>query len=717
MCTPLLHAARRGHAKAVVLLVKSEANIETKDEDGRSALSYAADSSHTKIVRELLANGAAVDAADKQGRTPLSYAVGMYNKVQVVTELVKNGADVNLKDKAGMTVMSHALSIYDNDKIVAELIKNGAVVDVPDKTGKTTLSHAAKKGYPDTIKELVTRGAFIDVKDTRGRTPLLLAAKKEKKEAALELINLGADVHIKDSLGRTALSYAAEAGLDKVVLALIESGAILDAADNSGRSALSYAGQNGHRAVVTELFQRGVFDLSSDPSSDIALFAAAAMGDLNPLQELVSKGESIDAATKDGRTLLCYAAELGKMDVVQFLVENGASVRVKLNSTDCGREWESPLTLAGRAGHMQISQALIEAGAPVNVRSGSDGETPLISAARWGFFSGGVQTLCAHGGSFRFEDVPDDECPLILGTLETMGKLSVEAFEFDHVCGRVVERLNDICSQLQLRDASQVQKDTLVSLASVTLRFCSLLLQVEKKPLSRFIGIRGLLCRLNDFHEELDHFVRMLGVVNNASDWRAQLEDDRWQLRSRIEDVLSTEATLIDQHKFTSVKHEAVMLLQYELKPRDEEVDSRVQESIARVLDRLIRECKVKAEAVPEWFISRDEVEFQLWNVTRSERELKYYDGTWRKTSVTIEHSWRFEPDDLFRSASQWFPLSHPNVAKLFGVRHLGFPKFFVYESVPDAQQLHEFLRDEANRQHTWKCLYGAALGLQHLHS
>lgn len=69
------------------------------------------------------------------------------------------------------------------------------------------------------------------------------------------------------------------------------------------------------------------------------------------------------------------------------------------------------------------------------------------------------------------------------------------------------------------------------------------------------------------------------------------------------------------------------------------------------------------------------------------------------------------------RDAFEWYPLSHPNVVKLFGACHIGGSKFFMYGLVPNANPLHEFLSDDRNRGLTWKCLYEAALGLQYLHS
>lgn len=717
--TPISIAAENGHASVVAELIKSGADTEAKDKFERGALSYAAESNVAEIAFSLIQRGAVVEAEDKYGKTPLSYASrhgrlklvvelikygavvdtkDMYGKtplvyaadfgyVEVVAELIRNGAAVDTQDKCGKTALSHAASSPFNrvEVVSMELIRSGAVVDVKDKYGRAALSYTTNRLNTDIAEELVRNGAAIDATDLDGRSALLHAANSfNGKNVALLLIQVGAEVNIRDKKGRTALSLACESGHVEVVSELIKNGAIIGTIDKRGKSALSYGVQNNNQDVVTELSRSGVFGSSLDSSDGVALFSAATMGDFEAVKELVSKGVPVDATTGDGRTPLCYAAEFGRMDVVQFLLEQGASINVKSSSSLPGGNYEPPLSLAGRSGHINVFQALVEAGAAVNIRSGHDQETPLLSAARWGFFSG-VQLLLAHGGCLRADGVSADEYPLIPGTLGAMGTLCAATFEYEGVCSRFVERLQDICSQLQQRDAAQVPRDTLVSFANILFRFCGLLLQVEKReaPLSRFVGIRAIFGRIQDFYEELDHFVSMLGLEQNGDGWKSQLEEDRSSLRVSIEDLLSTEEYLSDRYEITSQRLEVTTLLQYELQPRGEEVPSTVQEGIKHVLERFRRECDYEAAAVPDWFISREDVEFQNWNLLRSERDLEYYDGKWRKTSVTIESGSNFEPLKLSTAGSQWCQLSHPNLIKLFGVCNLGFPKFFVYESVP----------------------------------
>lgn len=173
----------------------------------------------------------------------------------------------------------------------------------------------------------------------------------------------------------------------------------------------------------------------------------------------------------DGRTPLFYAVELGRMEVVQLLIDHGASVRAKSSSRPSSRECETPLILAGCFGHMETFEALAKQGAPVNVRSGEDGETPLISAVHWDFFTG-VELLIGHLCYLSYNELPEDERPLILGTLKTMRNLCAITFEFKQACSRVLDRLDEMCYQLQQPDVVQATEGTLVSLANIVFRFC-----------------------------------------------------------------------------------------------------------------------------------------------------------------------------------------------------------------------------------------------------
>jgi len=62
------------------ILVANKAEINAKDNDGRTPLSIAAGNGEKEMVGLLLANKAEVDAKDKKGETPLHYAAALGGK-------------------------------------------------------------------------------------------------------------------------------------------------------------------------------------------------------------------------------------------------------------------------------------------------------------------------------------------------------------------------------------------------------------------------------------------------------------------------------------------------------------------------------------------------------------------------------------------------------------------------------------------------------------
>lgn len=76
--------------------------VETKDEQGRTALHMAAANGHLAIAKLLLAHHARKDVANNEGNTPLHYAA-MSNQVAVAALLLENGWSVDAHNRYGKT--------------------------------------------------------------------------------------------------------------------------------------------------------------------------------------------------------------------------------------------------------------------------------------------------------------------------------------------------------------------------------------------------------------------------------------------------------------------------------------------------------------------------------------------------------------------------------------------------------------------------------------
>lgn len=142
-----------------------------------------------------------------------------------------------------------------------------------------------------------------------------------------------------------------------------------------------------------------------------------------------------------------------------------------------------------------------------------------------------VVQLIAHGGSVRFDDVTEDEYPLIPGALETMRAMCEATYELKAMSSRVLDRLHGVCSELHQEQKSSVQQSTLVSFTGVNFRFCRLLLDIKKQELrlARLIASRAIARKLLGFHDELERFSELMHTTEAntvAVTWRKQWEED-----------------------------------------------------------------------------------------------------------------------------------------------------------------------------------------------
>jgi ankyrin repeat protein len=99
-------ATRNSHEAVVKLLLENGADLEPKDSDGHTPLSWVVKKGHEAVVKLLLAkDGIEPDSRDTEyGRTPLSLDARNGHEA-VVKLLLDNKADVDAKDNYGLTAL------------------------------------------------------------------------------------------------------------------------------------------------------------------------------------------------------------------------------------------------------------------------------------------------------------------------------------------------------------------------------------------------------------------------------------------------------------------------------------------------------------------------------------------------------------------------------------------------------------------------------------
>ena len=205
-------------------------DVFAKNELGQTALMLAAQNGQTDLCNSLIDKGAEINAKDNGGKTSLSYAIVSYqlgeSTIDTARLLMERGADVNVKYNFGTTPLMDT-SYYSSLRInrtdmIKLLIVHGADVNAFDDQGHTALMYAIDSGdsggwyapnedvelkvaRQDTVKLLIEKGADVNARyiyngtaeDARSKnivqeTPLELALKLNDTDIAYILKQAGA---------------------------------------------------------------------------------------------------------------------------------------------------------------------------------------------------------------------------------------------------------------------------------------------------------------------------------------------------------------------------------------------------------------------------------------------------------------------------------------------------------------------------------------------
>lgn len=113
------------------------------------AIHFAVQYRSTETIRILIANGADVNYRDDEGKTPLMRAAKNSDNV-ILDILLEGGADVNLADEAGMTALMYAAQKA-NIENIHRLIQCGADIDARNRAGESARDIAQGKKRPKIV--------------------------------------------------------------------------------------------------------------------------------------------------------------------------------------------------------------------------------------------------------------------------------------------------------------------------------------------------------------------------------------------------------------------------------------------------------------------------------------------------------------------------------------------------------------------------------------
>jgi ankyrin repeat protein len=178
----LLAAAGRGDATAAALAIRAGANLETRDERGRTPLLLAVTKDRLSVARLLVYLGADPDALDEQHDTPW-LVTGVTGSVDMLEVLLPARPDLTIRNRFG----------------------------------GTSLIPASERGHIDYVRRVVRTSIDVNHVNDLGWTALLEAVilgdgSKRYQQIVTILLDAGADPRIGDHGGVTALQHATRRG-------------------------------------------------------------------------------------------------------------------------------------------------------------------------------------------------------------------------------------------------------------------------------------------------------------------------------------------------------------------------------------------------------------------------------------------------------------------------------------------------------------------------
>uniref|UniRef100_A0ABD2WCR0 Uncharacterized protein n=1 Tax=Trichogramma kaykai TaxID=54128 RepID=A0ABD2WCR0_9HYME len=253
---PLHLAVARNHKRVAELLLRSGADPNLTDRDGRTALHIfgktggdagfgifeLSDDKYQPI---------SVDTRDNSGKTPLHLALH-YGNMKSIEFLLRNGADPNLANDVGFTPLHiiclrkcdddlmeiffkvikdmqqtvevdarveegwtplYLALLYGHKKVTESLLRNGADPNLANQKGLTSL-HIICLLYLDVdflklffkINDDLQQTLHVDAQDKDGHTPLHLALKYNKNQRVIDLLlTRGAHLNLLDQCRMTPL--------------------------------------------------------------------------------------------------------------------------------------------------------------------------------------------------------------------------------------------------------------------------------------------------------------------------------------------------------------------------------------------------------------------------------------------------------------------------------------------------------------------------------
>ena len=378
---------------------RGKVSIETRNDEGLTALHIAALRCNREIAFWLIKHGANVNALADESFTPLM-AAAKGGDAEIVRQLLDNGADIHAAktgEDEGETALIFALA-SGNKEAATLLLDEGASWDIAGPSQFTPLMGAARHGFTSIVQRLLESGAEVNVEKTGNDlhwTALTFAAWQGQADACRILLEHGASVDTATEAGWTPLHWAVRDGFTDTVKILLAGGADPDKPKCDGWTPLFLAAFNGHNDIITLLLEKGVDVNHRDENGETAIFKAVEKDLTDTLRLLERSGASTDMTNHKGDTLLHHGVIHESLETLRHMLHTKM-----LDSNAKDSDGWTPLLRAAEKNLSKFVQAFLDHDVDVTCTT-SEGLNAHDLAHRFGHKT--VEKILAGHGIERTE--------------------------------------------------------------------------------------------------------------------------------------------------------------------------------------------------------------------------------------------------------------------------------------------------------------------------
>ncbi|XP_046555211.1 serine/threonine-protein phosphatase 6 regulatory ankyrin repeat subunit A-like isoform X2 [Haliotis rubra] len=309
----MLHLACRGGDMSITEHLLPEFDINSRGQDGRTAVMYAA-VNRVKSVFDLLVSGGADTSLKDDHNNSVFHLACLGGNRSIVEQLLPN-VDINTLEDSGRTAIMKA-AFSRNKNVFDFLVSKNADVKVIDDYRDSVL-HSACKGGESTIVQCVLQMLDVNTRGKKGMTPAMIASSLGNRHLFNVLVSQQADLTLTDDHGNNMLHLACQ-GRNRSIIRHLLPLFHINARGQDGRTAVMYAALNGVKSVFDLVFQGADMSLKDDYYAPI--FHLACRGGNTSIVEYLLQRSDINHRGFNNRTAIMEAALAGKTNVFNLLV-------------------------------------------------------------------------------------------------------------------------------------------------------------------------------------------------------------------------------------------------------------------------------------------------------------------------------------------------------------------------------------------------------------